>query len=362
MDVRVLATSEATRSALETLLSGSESVAIASAFVRHSGVEELRLLQRPLRRLQVLAGTDFRLTQVEPLEALNAPPHRECRLYYIPEESDEGIFHPKLYLGSAGKEFMAVLGSSNLTGPALTKNIELNVLLTGSLQETVARELDGFFLKLWESPGVVGLTKEIVSAYRVDQSARERLWRQVRHSPEFRQAQELVQRTLLGHFAGRPGRKWLLVTSEDNYVRCLGRQRWGDENPQRINQIRPGDLLIFYIKGVHKLGAAAIATTPVYRSSDATWTDREYPYRFDFVILVNPAAPLDFKPLIPQVRFLPRKDAKWGTALQTSSLELSDSDAQLLIAAIGAAHSAPELGLAVAEQPEEYGTDTTRSR
>ena len=152
------------------------------------------------------------------------------------------------------------------------------------------------------------------------------------------------------------------MTSEDNYVRCLGRQRWGDENPQRINQIRPGDLLIFYIKGVHKLGAAAIATTPVYRSSDATWTDREYPYRFDFVILVNPAAPLDFKPLIPQVSFLPRKDEKWGTALQTSSLELPDSDAQLLITAIGAAQAAPELRLAVAEQPEEYGTDTTRSR
>ena len=52
MDVRVLATSDATISALETLLSGSESVAIASAFVRYSGVEELQLLQRPLEKLR----------------------------------------------------------------------------------------------------------------------------------------------------------------------------------------------------------------------------------------------------------------------------------------------------------------------
>lgn len=360
MDVRVLPSPEATRSTLETLVAGSDSVRIASAFVTQSGVEELRLLQRPVYRLQLLAGTDFGLTQVEAVEALNAPPDRECKLYYTPQETDEGVFHPKLYLGNSGTDFMAVIGSSNLTGPALTRNIELNVLLTGTLDEPPARELDGFFRNLWEIPTALKLTKEVVNTYRIDQSARERLWRQVRHSLEFRQARELVQRTLLGQFAQRTGRKWLLVTSEENYVHCLARQRWGDENYQRISQIRPGDLLIFYIKGVHKLGAVAVATRSVYHSSEATWTDREYRYRIDFVLLINPAAPIDFKPFIPQVSFLPRKDAKWGTALQTSSLELPDSDAQLLIEAIGAAQMAPEIRLAVAEPREEYGTDTTR--
>ncbi len=360
MDIRVLSTVEATRSALETILSGSDNVKIASAFVRQSGVEELRLLQRPIRRLQVIAGSDFRLTQVEALEALHAPPQRECRLYLTPDESEEGIFHPKLYLGAAGSDFMAVLGSSNLTGPALTRNVELNVLLTGSLREAVAQELDGFFHRLWESPGVVSLSREVANAYRADQTARERLWRRLRHSPEFRQARELVHRTLLEHLAGRAGRKWLLVTSEENYFTCLGRQRWGDENYKRISRIKAGDLLIFYIKGVHKLGAVAVASTPVYRSSEATWTDRQYPYRIDFWILINPAAPLDFRPFIPQVRFLQRKDEKWGTALQTSSLEIPDSDAWLMIEAIRAAQAAPELRLATAEFPEEYETGTPR--
>lgn len=360
MDVRILATNEATRSALETLVGGSESVAIASAFVRQSGVEELRLLQRPLRRLQVLAGTDFRLTQIEPLEALNDPPGRECRLYYTPDETDEGIFHPKLYLGNVGKEFMAVLGSSNLTGPALTRNVELNVLLTGTAEEPIAQELAGFFRNLWEIPSVLRLTQEVINVYRADQHAREKLWRQVRHSPEFQRARAIVQRTLLGQFAHRPGRKWLLVTSEENYVRCLGRQRWGDENYGRISQIAPGDLLIFYIKKVHKLGAVALATTPVYRSTEATWTDREYPYRLDFAVLVTPRAPIAFKPFISRVSFLPRKDEKWGTALQTSSLELPDQDARLLVETIAAAESTPDLSEAVAEPPEEYGRNTTR--
>lgn len=361
MDVRVLPTPQATRSALETLIAGSDSVRIASAFVRQSGVEELRLLQRPVYRLQLLAGTDFGLTQLEALEAVNAPPNRECKLYYSPQESDEGVFHPKLYLGNGGTDFIAVIGSSNLTGPALTRNIELNVLLTGTLDESPARELDGFFRNLWEIPTALKLTKEVVNTYRIDQSARERLWRQVRHSPEFRQARELVQRTLLGQFAQRTGRKWLLVTSEENYIRCLGRQRWGDQNHKRISQIKPGDLLIFYIKGVHKLGAVAAATTPVYRSSEATWTDREYPYRIDFVVLIAPTAPIDFKPFVSKVSFLRRKDEKWGTVLQTSSLELPESDAQSLIEAIGSAQTAPELHLAVAEPPEQYGTDTSRS-
>jgi hypothetical protein len=87
----------------------------------------------------------------------------------------------------------------------------------------------------------------------------------------------------------------LLVTSEENYFVCLGRRRWGDEKYERIIQIRPGDLLIFYIKRVHKLGAVAIATTSVYRSTEATWKDRQYPYRIDFEILINPTAPVDIR-------------------------------------------------------------------
>jgi len=360
VDIRILPTAEVTRSALETLVSGSDSVQIAAAFVRRSGVEQLRLLDRPIPRLQVIAGSDFRLTQIEALEALHAPPQRECRLYFTPEESEEGIFHPKLYLGTAGADFMAVLGSSNLTEPALTRNVELNVQIAGSLQEPVAQGLAGFFRRFWDSPDVVSLTGDVAAAYRADQRVREQLWRQFRHSPEFRQARELVQRTLLGHLAGRPGRKWLLVTSEENYFTCLGRRRWGDEKYERISQIKPGDLLIFYIKGVHKLGAVVMATTPVYRSAEATWADRQYPYRIDFAILINPAAPIDFKPLIPQVGFLRRKDEKWGTALQTSSLELPEADAHLLMDMIRVAQAAAEERLAVAELRKEYGTDTTR--
>jgi predicted RNA-binding protein len=260
----------------------------------------------------------------------------------------------ELYLGTAGADFMAVLGSSNLTEPALTRNVELNVQIAGSLQEPLAQDLTGFFRRLWDSPDVVSLTGDVAAAYRADQRVREQLWRQFRHSPEFRQARELVQRTLLGHLSGRPGRKWLLVTSEENYFTCLGRRRWGDEKYERISQIKPGDLLIFYIKGVHKLGAVVMATTPVYRSAEATWADRQYPYRIDFAILINPAAPIDFKPLIPQVGFLRRKDEKWGTALQTSSLELPEADAHLLTDAIRVAAAAADVRLAVAEPPDDY--------
>lgn len=357
MEIRLLTTTEATRLALETLVSGSDRIRIAAAFVRQSGVDALQLLHRSVRELHVLAGTDFGLTEISALESLHAPPSRECRLYYTPPDADEGIFHPKLYLGTSGKDLMAVLGSSNLTRPALTRNVELNVQLTTTDDDNLGRELVGFFRRLWEAPGVLPLTADVVETYRADQAARERLWRQLRHSPELRHAQALVQRTLVGHLAARAGRRWLLVTSEDNYFRCLGRQRWGDENYARISRITPGDLLIFYIKGAQKLGAIAIARTPVYRSSEATWTDRDYPYRLDFDVLVNPGLPLDFKPFIPQLTLLKRKDEKWGTTLQTSSLELPEHDATLLVDAITSAQATPDLRLAVAETPQPYGTE-----
>lgn len=47
VEIRVLSTPEATRSALDTLATGSDSVRIAAAFIRHSGIEELQLLHKP---------------------------------------------------------------------------------------------------------------------------------------------------------------------------------------------------------------------------------------------------------------------------------------------------------------------------
>lgn len=353
MEVTILSTPAETRSAVETLLTGSDSVRIAAAFVRLSGVEELGLARRALSKLQVLAGTDFRLTQVEALEALNSPPDRECRLFFTSEDN-EGVFHPKLYFGQAGSDFIAVVGSSNLTRPAFTKNEELNVLLTGRTEHTLVNQLDAYFQRVWNASPI--LDKALIEAYRVDQAVRERFQRQMQRSPEYQRVQQLVQSALVGHLTSRPGQRWLLITSEENYVRCRGRGRWGDESYKRIRQIQPGDLLIFYIKGIHKLGAVAVARTPVYRSSENTWIDREYPFRVDFVVLIDPPAPVDFRPFISMMRFLPRKDAKWGTALQTSSLELPEYDAQILIDAIGAATAIPEPQLQVAEKPEQYGT------
>lgn len=94
----------------------------------------------------------------------------------------------------------------------------------------------------------------------------------------------------------------------------------------------------------------------MYRSSEATWRDRQYPFRIDLFVLIDPSSPIDFRPLIPRVGFLPRKDEKWGTILQTSCLEISDSDVQLLISTIKAAQAIPQLYPAAAESPEEYHT------
>jgi hypothetical protein len=60
----------------------------------------------------------------------------------------EGVFHPKICVGTAGQNFTAILGSSHLIGPTLTKNVELNVLLTDTLQDAVAGDLNDFFRNL----------------------------------------------------------------------------------------------------------------------------------------------------------------------------------------------------------------------
>jgi len=50
--------------------------------------------------------------------------------------NDRALFHPKLYLFSRGDSFALFLGSSNLTFNGFYRNVEVNVLLEGSLAES----------------------------------------------------------------------------------------------------------------------------------------------------------------------------------------------------------------------------------
>lgn len=140
---------------LRSLLAAAESANFAVAYVRRSGVQ---LLRRELEALRQRGGN------VRVLFTLN-PPISEAvavralldlgisvRVYSAPH-----VFHPKGYVFARADGAMAVIGSANLSGSALTQGREW--CLVGSERELPVDELNAEFERLWASPHAADVTE-----------------------------------------------------------------------------------------------------------------------------------------------------------------------------------------------------------
>lgn len=138
---------------LKAKLRHAEQVKIAVAFLSKDGLEELEAdMRRSLNKgsnIRLIVGiSGYHITDSEALTTLlkmnDAFDNLEVGYF-----CHEG-FHPKIFMFEYGEERAAVVGSSNLTFPGLTRNVEANLLLEGSVDDEVFRNMEVFFQNLWE--------------------------------------------------------------------------------------------------------------------------------------------------------------------------------------------------------------------
>lgn len=328
--------------ALQEMLQDAEEVRVAVAYARETAFDELPALvprRRRGPRVQFLAGVDFQLTDLAAVERLHDPPRSEGKLYWILPGSLRQNFHPKLYLARRADTVRALVGSSNLTGGGLRKNLEANLRIEGAASEPVLRDLVGFHESLWNSSCAVPISPELRSTYERLRNRKLSAERELRREPDFDRANrqfELAVSDAISSFAGSRGnRTWLMITSAENYYLCKKRLIWGDERHGRVSQLQPGDILIFYISKLQHLGMMGLVTEGVFEDRTPFWGDRVYPYRIRFLPLAEPSADVLLPDLVPRLRVFADVDPKhWGQKLQTSQRELPAADAELLRRAI----------------------------
>ncbi len=159
---------------LDTILpviAQSEDCKIAVAFVSVGGVALLEsAFHQCLRRngrLEFLVGLDL----------LGTDPHALMRLYRMSQEdrrvalycfaSDDitAVYHPKLYIATAGDEATIVIGSSNLTESGLTKNVEANAVIRAGLGEEIVSDAMALYNTLKFDPRRVEPDPEFLTLY-----------------------------------------------------------------------------------------------------------------------------------------------------------------------------------------------------
>ena len=141
-------------SAIENELLGCDEFAISVAFITMSGISPLLQAFRELERKGVqgrVLTTDYlAFSEPKALDKLLSLDNISVRLFSS-DEAETG-FHTKGYLFRHDEVYRIIVGSSNLTLNALTKNKEWNTKLVSTGKGEVAEHIIQDFEELWASP------------------------------------------------------------------------------------------------------------------------------------------------------------------------------------------------------------------
>lgn len=153
---------------LERELLNCDSFSISVAFITKSGIEPLLMTLKELEKRNIkgrILTTDYLLfSDPSALDKLVELKNIELKMYETSHES--GGFHTKGYIFKKDEIYRIIIGSSNLTIDALTRNREWNTKLVASENGALIHEIADEFEDLWNHE-CTREYHEVSSAYRL---------------------------------------------------------------------------------------------------------------------------------------------------------------------------------------------------
>ena len=136
---------------------------------------------------------------------------------------------------------------------------------------------------------------------------------------------------------------WLCITNRENWEIIKKHNIWGvsERHKNTIMKVKKGDKLVFYVKqevqGKEKypsmiVGIYEVASEP-YRDETEIFEGGTYPWR----IKIKPIklGEIEFKPLIPQLKFI-RNKLRWsGHLMGRAMIKLPEEDYQIISGLLG---------------------------
>lgn len=156
MNVRVIDNSSLPLSRLlAAALTQAQEARFAVAFVSESGLslveESLRHVLEAGGAVEFVIALDGEATESGAVRLLYelSQSHDRASLYcYSRLGRSTALYHPKLYLVRRPETLACIIGSSNLTRPGLTRNLEVNVLIEGDDADEPVSDAFGAYARL----------------------------------------------------------------------------------------------------------------------------------------------------------------------------------------------------------------------
>ena len=154
----------------------SGSLGIAVAYVTSEGLRRIEdSLEAALKRkegsVQIVHGADGTVTGPDVIEKLRCWSHHYPELTYRVQfnrnMADVPLFHPKLYwYERLNRMTTCIIGSSNLTGSGISRNIEANAIISGPPDNAEILKCRAAFDGLFASRDLVVPSETFVEIYR----------------------------------------------------------------------------------------------------------------------------------------------------------------------------------------------------
>ena len=140
-------------SSIEDELLRCDKFQISVAFITLGGITPLLQTLKELEKKnipgEILTTNYLNFSEPKALEKLNGLSNITLKMYDV-QEAGEG-FHTKGYIFKTDEVYRIIIGSSNITSAALTRNQEWNTKLVSTEQGEMAREIVAEFSRLWNS-------------------------------------------------------------------------------------------------------------------------------------------------------------------------------------------------------------------
>ena len=140
---------------------------------------------------------------------------------------------------------------------------------------------------------------------------------------------------------------WLCITTEENWKVIKEKNVWGvpERHKNTIAKVKPGDKLLIYLKQERdkekviepRIAAVYEATSEVFKDSKRIFKsppemgNEVFPLRIKLKPVKIFSTPVDFKSLIPKLKFITNKQ-KWAGHLMGKAMrEIPEEDYKLIV-------------------------------
>lgn len=143
----------------------------AVAFLKVSGLTRLILTLKKFlksgKRISIIAGQNFALTQPEALHTLRKlfQIYPTSKIYLAKANSVNSVFHPKLYLFKSKNVCCIISGSANITEGGLTNNKETSLIADCKDTDEIWKEASDYYNSLISSDNADEATLLVIKQY-----------------------------------------------------------------------------------------------------------------------------------------------------------------------------------------------------